>query len=107
MKNLGQLMKQAQEMQGRMQEMQAKLASVELDGAAGGGLVRATVSGKGDLKRLKIDPALALPQEIEVLEDLIVAAFSDAKAKVEAHAAEEMQKLTGGLNLPPGFKLPF
>jgi nucleoid-associated protein EbfC len=107
MKNLGQLMKQAQEMQGRMQEMQAKLASVELDGAAGGGLVRATVSGKGDLKRLKIDPALALPQEIEVLEDLIVAAVGDAKAKVEAHAAEEMQKLTGGLNLPPGFKLPF
>jgi nucleoid-associated protein EbfC len=107
MKNLGQLMKQAQEMQSRMQEMQAKLATVELEGAAGGGLVRATVSGKGDLKRLKIDPALVLPQEIEVLEDLIVAAFGDAKAKVEAHAAEEMQKLTGGLNLPPGFKLPF
>ncbi|HUC60768.1 MAG TPA: YbaB/EbfC family nucleoid-associated protein [Alphaproteobacteria bacterium] len=107
MKNLGQLMKQAQEMQSRMQELQARLAEVEIEGAAGGGLVRAIVSGKGELKRLKIDPSLAVAQEIEVLEDLVIAAVGDAKAKVDAHAAEEMQKLTGGLSLPPGLKLPF
>jgi DNA-binding YbaB/EbfC family protein len=107
MKNLGQLMKQAQEMQSRMQEMQARLATVEIEGTSGGGLVRATVNGKGELKRLKIDPSLAVPQEIEVLEDLVTAAVGDAKAKVEALAAEEMQKLTGGLSLPPGLKLPF
>lgn len=107
MKNLGQLMKQAQEMQSRMQEMQEKLAAVEHEGASGGGVVKVTVNGKGEARRVKIDPSLADPKEIEVLEDLIVAAFNDAKAKVEAHAAEEMQKLTGGLNLPPGLKLPF
>jgi hypothetical protein len=107
MKNLGQLMKQAQEMQGRMQEMQARLATVEVEGASGGGLVRATVNGKGELKRLKIDPSLAVPQEVEVLEDLVTAAVGDAKGKVDALAAEEMQKLTGGLSLPPGLKLPF
>jgi len=107
MKNLGQLMKQAQEMQTRMQEMQQKLAAIELEGSAGGGMVKATVNGKGDLKRLKIDPALVDPKEVEVLEDLILAACSDAKGKVEARAAEEMQKVTGGLSLPPGLKLPF
>jgi DNA-binding YbaB/EbfC family protein len=107
MKNLGQLMKQAQEMQSRMQEMQQKLAEVEIDGAAGGGMVKVTVNGKGEMRRLKLDPALVDPKEVEVLEDLIVAAFNDAKAKAEARAAEEMQKLTGGLNLPPGLKLPF
>ena len=107
MKNLGQLMKQAQEMQTRMQEMQQTLAAIELEGSSGGGMVTATVNGKGELKRLKIDPALADPKEIEVLEDLVVAAFGDAKSKVEARAAEEMQKVTGGLSLPPGLKLPF
>lgn len=107
MKNLGQLMKQAQEMQSRMQEMQEKLGTVELEGTSGGGLVKVTVNGKGEMRRVKIDPSLADPKETEILEDLIVAAFNDAKAKAEAHAAEEMQKLTGGLNLPPGLKLPF
>ena len=107
MKNLGQLMKQAQEMQARMQAMQDKLAAFELEGAAGGGLVRVAVNGKGLMRRVKIDPTLVDPKEVEVLEDLVVAAFNDAKAKVEAHIAEEMQKLTGGLNLPPGLKLPF
>jgi DNA-binding YbaB/EbfC family protein len=106
MKNLGQLMKQAQEMQSRMQEMQANLASVEIEGAAGGGMVKVTVNGKGEMRRLKLDPSLVDPKEVEVLEDLVVAAFNDAKAKVEAHVAGEMQKLTGGLSLPPGFKLP-
>ncbi|MBM3537758.1 MAG: YbaB/EbfC family nucleoid-associated protein [Alphaproteobacteria bacterium] len=107
MKNLGQLMKQAQAMQEKMAEMQEQLARLEIDGAAGGGLVRATVSGKGEVKKLKIEPSLVDPKEVEVLEDLIVAAVNDARAKVDAAAAEQMKALTGGLNLPPGLKLPF
>ncbi len=107
MKNLGNLMKQAQQMQARMGELQARLAETEVSGASGGGMVQVTVTGKGEMRRIKIDPALAKPEDIEVLEDLIVAASNDAKAKAEALMAEEMQKLTGGLNLPPGLKLPF
>ena len=107
MKNIGRLMQQAQEMQARMAEMQERLADIEVSGGAGGGMVTATLNGKGELRRLKIDPSLAEPAEVEVLEDLIVAAVNDAKAKVEAHVAEEMQKITGGLDLPPGMKLPF
>jgi nucleoid-associated protein EbfC len=107
MKNLGQLMKQAQEMQSKMAEMQAELEAVEMTGAAGAGLVLLTLNGKGDLKTVKIDRSLADPAEIEVLEDLIVAAFNDARQKVSAHAEEQMQKLTGGLQLPGGMKFPF
>ena len=107
MKNLGQLMKQAQAMQERMAEIQKELESFEVTGSAGGGLVQATLTGKGDLKRLQIDKSLAVPDEVEVLEDLVVAACNDARAKVNAHSEEEMRKLTGGLNLPGGFKLPF
>jgi nucleoid-associated protein EbfC len=107
MKNLGQLMKQAQAMQTKMAEMQEKLGQMEIDGASGGGLVRATVSGKGEIKKLKIEPSLVDPKEVEVLEDLIVAAINDARAKVEIAAAEQMKEVTGGLNLPPGMKLPF
>ncbi|MEE8273605.1 MAG: YbaB/EbfC family nucleoid-associated protein [Alphaproteobacteria bacterium] len=107
MKNISRLMKQAQEMQAKVAEMQEKLAGIEIDGAAGGGLVTATLNGKGELRRLKIDPSLADPDDIEVLEDLVVAACNDAKSKVEAHVAAEMQKLTGGLDLPPGMQLPF
>ena len=107
MKNLGQMMKQAQQMQAKMAEMQAQLETVEMTGAAGGGLVQVTVGGKGDLRKVKLDKSLLDPNEVEVLEDLIVAAFNDAKARVEAHVSEEMAKLTGGLNLPPGLKLPF
>jgi nucleoid-associated protein EbfC len=107
MKNLGQMMKQAQEMQARMAEMQAKLDQVEVTGTAGGGLITVMLNGKGELKRIKIDPSLVDPTEVEVLEDLVVAAFNDGKSKVEAHVAEEMAKLTGGLKLPPGIKLPF
>ncbi len=105
MKNLGQLMKQAQEMQAKMTEVQAKLAETEIEGVSGGGLVRITLSGKGELKRLKIDPTLLKPDDAEMVEDLIVAAHADAKAKQEARMAEEMQVLTGGLPLPPGMKL--
>ncbi|HJU19799.1 MAG TPA: YbaB/EbfC family nucleoid-associated protein [Stellaceae bacterium] len=107
MKNIGQLMKQAQAMQEKMAEVQARLETVELVGVSGGGMVAATLNGKGDLKKIKIDKALLDPEEVEVLEDLIVAAFNDARAKVSAHAEEEMQKLTGGLQLPGGFKMPF
>ncbi len=107
MTNIGRLMKQAQEMQSKMAEMQAKLEAVEISGAAGGGMVTATLNGKGELRRLKIDPSLADPDDVEVLEDLVIAAVNDAKTKVEAHVAEEMKKLTGGLQLPPGMELPF
>jgi nucleoid-associated protein EbfC len=107
MKNLGQLMKQAQAMQEKMAEMQAQLEAVEMTGVAGGGTVQLTLNGKGDLKKVAIDKALVDPEEVEVLEDLIVAAFSDAKRKVSAYAEQEMQKLTGGLQLPGGLKLPF
>jgi nucleoid-associated protein EbfC len=107
MKNLGQMLKQAQAMQARMAELQAQLEQVEMTGGAGGGMVSVTVNGKGEARQVKIDPALLDPEETEVLEDLIVAAFNDAKAKVEAHVAQEMAKLTGGLDLPPGLKLPF
>lgn len=106
MKNLGQLMKQAQAMQEKMAEMQAQLETVEMTGVAGGGLVALTLNGKSDIKKLKIDKSLLDPKEVEVLEDLIVAAFGDARRKVALYAEGEMQKLTGGLNLP-GLKLPF
>ncbi len=107
MKNLGNLMKQAQEMQARMSEMQAELEAREVTGAAGGGMVTVTMNGKGETRRVKLDTSLVDPAEIEVLEDLIVAAHRDAKSKVEALMADEMSKLTGGIQLPPGFKLPF
>jgi DNA-binding YbaB/EbfC family protein len=105
MKNLANMMKQAQQMQGKMQEMQAKLDAMTVEGQAGGGMVKVTLSGKSDLKRLVIDPSLM--DDREVLEDLIVAAHADAKQKVEAAMAEEMQSATAGLNLPAGLKLPF
>ena len=107
MKNLGNLMRQAQEMQGKMGEMQERLAQIEIEGSSGGGMVKVTLNGKGEMRRLHIEPALCQPEEGQVLEDLIIAAHNDAKGKVEAHAQEEMSKLTGGLNLPGGFKLPF
>ena len=107
MKNIGQMMKQAQQMQAKMAEMQAALEQVEVTGTAGGGMVRVTLSGKNAAKAVKIDPSLINPAEAEVLEDLVLAAFNDARGKLEAHIAAEMAKLTGGLQLPPGLKLPF
>ena len=107
MKNLGQLMKQAQEMQTKMEEMQTRLAETEVEGAAAAGMIRVTLNGKHEVKGVRIDPSLVDAEEVEVLEDLIVAAFNDARAKVEAFNEEEMSKVTGGLNLPPGMKLPF
>ena len=107
MKNLGSMMKQAQEMQSRMQEMQAQMENLEMQGSAGGGLVSVTITGKGELRRLNIDPSLVDPAEKEVMEDLIVAAVNDAKAKADERMRGETQKLMGGLQLPPGMKLPF
>ncbi|MCX8506124.1 MAG: YbaB/EbfC family nucleoid-associated protein [Alphaproteobacteria bacterium] len=107
MKNLNQMMKQAQEMQSRMADMQTRLESVEIDGAAGAGMVKITLSGKGDMRRIAIDPKLLDPAEREMLEDLIVAAHNDAKSHIEAHMQQEMSAITGGLKLPPGMKLPF
>lgn len=107
MKNLSQMMKQAQQMQEKMQEMQGALEKMEIEGTAGGGLVTVTLNGKGEMARLRIDPSLVTPDDAEVLEDLIVAAHNDAKSKVEEKTSEEMAKITGGIDLPPGFKLPF
>ena len=107
MKNLGQMMKQAQEMQTKMQEMQEKLADIELSGTSGAGMVTVTLNGKGEMRRVKIDPSLFNSNEAEVVEDLIVAAFADAKKKIDVVIAEEMSKVTGGLDLPPGMTLPF
>jgi DNA-binding YbaB/EbfC family protein len=113
MKNLGNMLKQAQQMQARMQEMQAKLEATEVEGASGAGMVKVLLSGKGDLRRVTIDPSLMAADEKEVLEDLLVAAHADAKQKVEAMMATEMQKATAGMNIPGGLgglgglKLPF
>lgn len=107
MKNLSGLMKQAQQMQDRMQEMQAKLETLEAEGVSGAGLVTVTLNGKGEMRRVRIDPKLADPSDMEMVQDLIVAAHGDAKRKIEAITAAEMQKITAGVQLPPGLKLPF
>ncbi|MBT6139238.1 MAG: YbaB/EbfC family nucleoid-associated protein [Rhodospirillaceae bacterium] len=107
MKNLGSMMKQVQKMQSRMQEMQDDLANQEVTGSSGAGLISVTMNCKGEMRGVKIDPSLVDPSDVEVLEDLIVAATNDAKAKADARMSDEMQKLTGGLSLPPGMKLPF
>jgi DNA-binding YbaB/EbfC family protein len=107
MKNIAGLMKQASQMQKKMEDMQASLEAMTVEGSAGAGMIVVTMSGKGELRSVKIDPKLADPAEMEMLQDLLVAAHADAKRKIEAVAAEEMAKVTGGLNLPPGLKLPF
>ena len=107
MKNLGQLMKQAQEMQTKMAEMQQRLVDVEISGSAAAGMVTVVLNGKGEMRKMKIDPSLIVPEEAEVLEDLIVAAHNDARAKVDAYMQEETSKMMGGVDLPPGFKMPF
>ena len=106
MKNLGNMLKQAQEVQARMAEMQERLTAMEITGQAAAGMVKATLSGKGEVRKVKIDPSLVVADDVEVLEDLVVAAINDARTRVEAAMAEEMQKVTGGLPLPAGFKLP-
>ena len=107
MKNLSDIMKQVQSMQSRMAESQSKLDSISVTGQSGAGLVKVTMTGKGAVTGIDIDASLMKADEKDILEDLLVAAHSDAKSKTEALAAEEMKSLTGGLPLPPGFKLPF
>ncbi len=107
MTNLGQMLKQAKDFQSKMAGMQEELADLEMTGAAGGGMVKVTLNGKGEARKIVIDPALIIAEEADVLEDLILAAFNDAKGKVELAAREKMSELTGGLALPPGMQLPF
>ena len=105
MNDLMGMMKQVKEMQTRMQQAQEELAAFEVEGRAGAGLVKVVMNGKGDVRRVNIDPSLMKPEEAEILEDLIVAASADARAKVEAHMQAKMAEVTGGLALPPGMKL--
>jgi DNA-binding YbaB/EbfC family protein len=100
------MMKQAKALQEKMEQLQAEVAAMEVEGRAGGGLVSVVMTGKSEMKRVKIDPSLLKPEEAEILEDLIVAASNDARAKAEAKLADKMRELTGGLQLPPGMKLP-
>ena len=106
MKNLSQLMRQAQAMQANMQKAQDELASIEVEGTAGGGMVKVLVTCKHEVKRVTIEPAL-LDDDKEMLEDLIAAALNDARVKVERTVQDKLSAVTGGLALPPGLKLPF
>lgn len=101
------MMKQARELQEKMASLQEEVAAMEVDGSAGGGLVSVTMTGKSELKRIRIDPSLLKPEEAEIVEDLIVTAVNDARQKAEQKLADKMRELTGGLSLPPGMKLPF
>ena len=107
LKDLGGLMKKAQEMQTKMQEMQDELETREIEGQAGGGIVKVILDGKGNMKKVNLDPVVMSPDDHEILEDLIVAAHNDAKIRVEKMMQDEMAKVTGGMQLPPGFKMPF
>jgi DNA-binding YbaB/EbfC family protein len=101
------MMKKAQAVQAKLQEAQEELGRLEVEGQAGGGMVSLTLNAKGELRGVRIDASLLTPAHKEMLEDLIVAAFADGKAKADRAAAEKMQSLTAGLPLPPGMKLPF
>lgn len=107
MKDIMGIMKKAQEMQSRMQEMQAEMENMLVDGQSGGGMVRVTVTAKGAMKSISIDPSLLKPDEKEIVEDLVIAAHEDARRKAESVMAEKMKDVTAGLPLPPGMKLPF
>jgi len=106
MKNMNQIFKQAQQMQQKMQEIQEKSEALTQEGTSGGGMVVATVNGKGQLMRIKIDPSIVNKDDVEILEDLIIASFNDAKNKADENMNKEMSSITGGLNIP-GLKLPF
>jgi DNA-binding YbaB/EbfC family protein len=104
--NIGNLMKQAQQLQANMQRAQAEIATLEVTGEAGGGMAKVVMTGKHEVKRVTLDPAL-IGDDKEMLEDLIAAAINDAVQKVERTTQEKMSSLMGGMNLPPGMKLPF
>ncbi|MFP3921542.1 MAG: YbaB/EbfC family nucleoid-associated protein [Dichotomicrobium sp.] len=105
MKDFMNMMKQARELQSKMAEMQAEIEQLTRDGSAGAGLVTVTVNGKGEMRSVNVDPSLMKPDEKEILEDLIIAAHADAKAKMEEALQEKMKDITGGMPLPPGMKL--
>ncbi|MEQ8657547.1 MAG: YbaB/EbfC family nucleoid-associated protein [Hyphomicrobiales bacterium] len=100
------MMKQAKDMQEKMQTMQAEMADQTVEGSSGGGMVTVTLSGKGELSGLKIDPSLLVPDDVEILEDLLIAAHGDAKMKADQLVAEKTQSMMSGMGLPPGMKLP-
>lgn len=106
-KNFDQMLKEAQKLQAQVSKAQEQIAETEMTGTSGGGLVEMTLNGRGELKRLKIDKSIVDPNEIEVLEDLLVAAHKDARTKIDNYAQEEMAKVSQGMPLPPGMKLPF
>ena len=105
MNNPFDMMKQVQELQGRLQRMQEELAALEVSGQSGAGMVTITLNGKGEMRAVKIDPSLLKPDDAEMVEDLVLAAFQDAKSKVEGEMQKKMQEVTGGLPIPPGLKL--
>ena len=107
MRDIMGLMSKAKEMQEKMQAMQAEMETMTCEGTAGGGMVTVTLTGKGAMQSLKIDPSMFKEDDVEILEDLILAAHNDAKAKVEAMIAEKTKEMTAGLPIPPGMKLPF
>lgn len=107
MKDLAGLLQQAKAMQAKMAEAQEKIAQLEVEGQSGAGLVTVTMTGKGTVTRISIDPSLVVASEKEMLEDLLAAAINDARTRADERTAEEMGKVAGGLNLPPGFKMPF
>ena len=107
MVNIGNMMKQAQQLQQKMADAQEKLSAIEVEGVSGGGMVKVVATAKGEIKRINLDESLLKLEDKEITEDLIVAAVNDAKQKGEAAAQEEMKSVTGGLPLPPGMKLPF
>ena len=107
MRDIMGMMGKVKEMQAKMEKMQADIAALEVEGTSGGGLVTVKMNGKGEMLGLKVDPSLFKEEEVEILEDLIVAAHKDAKSRAEAIAAEKTRELTAGLPIPPGMKLPF
>jgi DNA-binding YbaB/EbfC family protein len=100
-------MKKAQAMQAKLADAQDELSKLSIEGQSGGGMVKIALTGKGEMKSIAIDPSLLKPEDKEMVEDLILAAFNDAKTKADQAASEKMQSLTAGLPLPPGMKLPF
>lgn len=107
MKNLDEIMAMAQNVQAELEKAQANLDTIEVEGQSGGGLVKVRASAKGRIIAVDIDPSLIQPSEKQMLEDLVVAAFNDARARADSKSGEEMSKMSAGIPLPPGFKLPF
>ena len=105
--NFNNMMKQAQDLQKKMAEAQKKVESLEAEGTSGGGLIKIIIDGKNNVKSVKIDDSLISKEDVEILEDLILAAFNDGKEKIQKKISDEMSSVTGGLQLPPGFKMPF